>query len=134
MTTGEQDIEADYKFLGSCEVGVGAPHTMSGVDDCCEPAIAKVWWEDYDKDALTVCAEHYREITGRFATEAQEKYARLERENRQMRDKAVRCPLIEEKHRQENYILYVCDCSESNPAKRQDCPFYDALEAKETTT
>ena len=41
---------------------------------------------------------------------------------------AVTCPLIEEKHLQENYILYVCKCSDNNPAKREDCPFYTALQ------
>lgn len=51
----------------------------------------------------------------------------LVRDQQTALEKAVDCVLIEEKHKNENYILYVCDCSPSNPAKRADCPFYALL-------
>ena len=58
--------------------------------------------------------------------------ARAQRDEAQKKLAAVKrlgltCPLIEEKWKNENYILYVCECSTSNPARRVDCPFYSTL-------
>ena len=49
-------MEFDYEYLAKCEYGVYNPAKASGEDDCGEPAIAKVWWED--GEPIYVCKEH----------------------------------------------------------------------------
>lgn len=50
----------DFEFLGECQYPVHEPRTNKMVD-CGEPAIAKVWWDDYSK-AWLVCEKHLDKI------------------------------------------------------------------------
>jgi len=51
----------DYEYLGGCEVGVYDRSSPEGEGPCGEPAMARIWWDDYD-NALLVCQEHFNEI------------------------------------------------------------------------
>lgn len=62
------DIEPDYEFLGKCQAWNGEPDFPGRHNDCGEPIIARVWWNDYDKDYLLVCAKHFEQITGHPAS------------------------------------------------------------------
>ena len=60
----------NYEYLGECEVGVyNRSDQLEG--PCGEPAMARIWWDDYDADnpdswehdkALLVCQEHFDEL------------------------------------------------------------------------
>ena len=47
----------DYEALGYCQYGVHDPGKASGVSDCQEPALWKVWWTDHDE--MFLCQEHF---------------------------------------------------------------------------
>ncbi len=42
----------DYNVIAYCEYEVGG-------GDCGEPATHRVWWEDFGKDMMKVCQEHF---------------------------------------------------------------------------
>ena len=46
----------DFEYLHSCEYEMpGQPYPV----DCGEPAVARVWWDEWDKsDQIFVCQEH----------------------------------------------------------------------------
>ena len=51
----------DYEYLGRCEYGVYSPSISGDTTDCGEAAIAKIWWNDYNK-AMLVCENHFNFI------------------------------------------------------------------------
>ena len=60
-TRQELRDSCDYEYLDECEVGVYDRSSPEAVGPCGEPAMARIWWEDYD-NALLVCQEHFNEI------------------------------------------------------------------------
>jgi len=48
----------DYEILQRCTYPVGSNIGPYYEADCDEPAIARVWWRDYDTDYMFVCTEH----------------------------------------------------------------------------
>jgi hypothetical protein len=58
----EEKIDYDYEYLGKCEYGIPNFGTPESYSDCGEPAIAKIWWDNYDQ-AILVCQEHFDKIT-----------------------------------------------------------------------
>ena len=56
----ELDTYFDFKYLGRCEYGVPGD-SLEGVEDCREPAIARIWWVD-EQDSLLVCERHFNKV------------------------------------------------------------------------
>lgn len=49
--------EFDYEVPYTCEYEVLDKH--NNPFDCGEPACYKVWWDEYGRDAMLVCQEHF---------------------------------------------------------------------------
>lgn len=57
----EQITDFDYEYLGKCEYALFTGGSPEGYADCGDPAIARVWWDNYDS-GLLVCPEHFELI------------------------------------------------------------------------
>lgn len=49
----------DFRYLGFCE---WEEETNKHSCQCLEPAVAKVWWDDEQKDSMLVCKKHLEEL------------------------------------------------------------------------
>ena len=49
----------DYRILHYCQYDVSKTNEYC---DCGEPATHEVWWDDYGRDAMMVCQEHFNKI------------------------------------------------------------------------
>jgi len=50
----------DYEALGYCQYGVHDSSKPSGVSDCQEPALWRVWWTNDGE--LLMCQEHFDKV------------------------------------------------------------------------
>ncbi len=47
----------DYNVIAHCQYEILGTH--NNPFDCGEPATHQVWWEDFGKDMMKVCREHF---------------------------------------------------------------------------